>query len=83
MFYSPITSIFRIFYEINGFKDIQNGGSKMADQNGGYLDVKNFIVTSLLLLMTTFLLLDTRILSDMLLLRLGGYTSNSEEILIK
>ena len=31
MFYSPITSIFRIFYEINDFKEIQNGGSKMAD----------------------------------------------------
>ena len=30
MFYSPIVSIFRIFYEINAFKEIQNGGSKMA-----------------------------------------------------
>ena len=30
MFYSPITSIFRIFYEVNDFKEIQNGGSKMA-----------------------------------------------------
>ena len=30
MFYSPINSIFRIFNEINAFKEIQNGGSKMA-----------------------------------------------------
>ena len=30
MFYNPITSIFRIFYEINDFEEIQNGGSKMA-----------------------------------------------------
>ena len=30
MFCCPVTSILRIFYEINGFKEIQNGGSKMA-----------------------------------------------------
>ena len=52
-------------------------------QDGGYFNVKNVIVTSLLLLMATNLLSGTRILSDMLLLRLCGYTSNSEEILIK
>ena len=52
-------------------------------QDGGYFNVKNVIVTSLLLLMVTNLSSDTRILSDMLLLRLCGYTSNSEEILIK
>ena len=52
-------------------------------QDGGYFNVKNVIVTSLLLLMATNLLSDTRILSDMLLLRLCGCTSISEEILIK
>ena len=52
-------------------------------QDGGFFNVKDVIVTSLLLLMTTNLLSGTRILSDMLLLRLCGYTSNSEEILIK
>ena len=31
MFASSMTSIFRIFHEINDFKEIQNGGSKMAD----------------------------------------------------
>ena len=77
MFYSPIISIFRIFYEINDFKEIQNGGSKMA------AIVKNIVVTSVLLLMETNLLSGTGILSDMLLLRLCGYTSNSEEVLIK
>ena len=50
MFFSPITSIFRIVNEINAFKEIQNGGSKMADsrwwiQDGGYFDVKYVIVT--------------------------------------
>ena len=30
MFYSPITSIIRIFNEINDLIEIQNGGSKMA-----------------------------------------------------
>ena len=30
MFYSLRTSIFRIVYEIDDFKEIQNGGSKMA-----------------------------------------------------
>ena len=30
MFYSPTTSIFRTFYQINDIKEIQNGGSKMA-----------------------------------------------------
>ena len=29
MFYSPITSFFMIFYEINDFKEIQIGGSEM------------------------------------------------------
>ena len=52
MFYSSISSIFRIFYEINDFKE-------------------------------TNLLSGTRKLSDMFLLRLCGYTSNSEEIMIK
>ena len=83
MFYSPITSIFRIFYEINDFKEIQNGGSKMADQRWRLFQCKKRIVTSLLLLMVANLLSGTRILSDMLLLRLCGYTSNSEEMLIK
>ena len=45
--------------------------------------LKDVIVTSLLLLMTTNLLPCTRILSEMLLLRLCGYTLNREEILIK
>ena len=71
MFYSPIILIFRIFNEISDFKEIQNSGSKMA-----------VIVTSLLLLMTTNLLSGAKILSDMLLLRLCGYTSNNKEILI-
>ena len=31
MFYCPATSMFRIFNEINHFKEIQNGGSKMED----------------------------------------------------
>ena len=74
MFCSPIPSIFRIFNEIND--------SKWRFQDGGYFAVKNVIVTSLLLLMTNNLLSCTRILSDMLLLRLCGYTSNREEILI-
>ena len=39
--------------------------------------------TSLLLPMATNLLSGTKILSDMLLLKLCGYTSDSEEILIK
>ena len=55
----------------------------MAVQDGGYFTVKNVIVTSLLLLMATTLLSGTGILSDMLLLRLCGYTSNSEEVVIK
>ena len=55
----------------------------MAVQDGGYFNFKNVIVTSLLLLMATKLLLGTRILSDMLMLRPYGYTSNSKEILIK
>ena len=48
-------------------------------QDGGYFNVKDVIVTSLLLLMTANLLLGTRKLSDMLLLRLCGFSSNSEE----
>ena len=43
----------------------------------------NVIVTSLLLLMATNLLSGTRILSDMLMLRLCGNTLNTEEVLIK
>ena len=50
--------------------------------DGGYFDVKNVILTSLLLLMTTNLLSGTKIPSDMLLLSLYGYTLNREEILI-
>ena len=58
---------------------------KMADsrwriQDSCNYDVKDVIVTSLLLLITTNLLSCTRILSDMLLLRLRGYTSNLEEM---
>ena len=52
-------------------------------QDGDYFNVKNVVVTSLLLLIETNLLSGTGILSDMLLLRLCGYTSNSEETLIK
>ena len=52
-------------------------------QDGGHFYVKNVTVTSLLMLMTTYLLSCTSILSDMLLLRLCGYTPNREEILIK
>ena len=52
-------------------------------QDGGYFNVKNVTVTSLLLLMTANLLSGTRIPSDMFLLSLCGYTSNSQEILIK
>ena len=80
MFYSPKSSIFRIFYEINEFKKF-----KMAapSDDGGYFNVKSFIVTLLLLLMASNLFSGTIILSEMLLLRLCGYTSNSEGILIK
>ena len=52
-------------------------------QDGGYFNAKNVMVTSLLLPIATNLLSDTRILSDILLLRLCGYTSNSAGILIK
>ena len=52
-------------------------------QDGAYFNIKDVIVTSLLLLMTNNLLLGKPILSDMLLLRLCGYTSNREEISIK
>ena len=45
--------MFGIFYEINDFKELQDGG---------YFSVKNVIVTSLLLLMATNLLSGTRIL---------------------
>ena len=55
----------------------------MAVQNGGNFNVKNVIMTSLLLLMAPNLLSDTIILSDMLLLRLCGFTSTCEKILIK
>ena len=64
MFYSPTTSIFRILNEINDFKEIQNGESKMAAL------LKYVIVTSLLLLMTTNMLSGIRILSDIILVRL-------------
>ena len=52
MFYSPISSISRIFNEINDFKEIQNGGSRWPIQDGGYFDIKDVIVTSLLLMTT-------------------------------
>ena len=81
MFCRLITSIFKIFNEINDFKEIQSGGFKMTD--GSYFDVKDVIMTSLLLLMITKLLSCTRLLSDMLLQRRCGYTSNREELLIK
>ena len=89
MFNSPIPLIFRISNEIKDFKEIQNGGSKIAHsrwriQDCGYFDVKDVIVASLSLLMTTNLSPFTRILLDMLLqLRLCGYTSHREEKLIK
>ena len=73
MFNSPITSIFRIFNEINDFKEIQN-----RLQDGGYFNVKDVIVTSLSLLMTSYLLSGITILSDMLLVRLCGNTSNNK-----
>ena len=72
MFYSPITLILGIV------KD-----SKWRFQNSDYFNILDVIVTSVSLLMTTKHLLGTRILSDMWLLRLRGYTSNREEILIK
>ena len=31
MIYIPVTSILRIFFEINDFEEIQNSGFKMAD----------------------------------------------------
>ena len=56
---------------------------RLRIQDGGYFDVKDVILTSLLLVMTTNLLSCTIILSDMLLLRLCGYTSSREAILLK
>ena len=56
---------------------------RWRSQDDGYFAVENVIVTPLLLLMTTNLLPYTRILSDMLLLRLCCYTLNREETLIK
>ena len=47
-------------------------------QNGGYFNVENVILTSLLLLMTTNLLPDTIISLDMLLLRLCGYPAKGK-----
>ena len=52
-------------------------------QDGSYFNVKNVIVTSLLLLMATNLFSGPRMLSDMFLLKPCGYTSKSEEIVIR
>ena len=53
-------------------------------KDGGYCNIKDVTVTSLLFLMITNLLSNTIILSNMLLLRVCGYKSNRyENILIK
>ena len=48
-------------------------------QDGGHFNIKVVIFMLLLLLMTTNLLSSSRILSEMFLLRVCGYTSNHDE----
>ena len=51
----------------------------MADPRWQHFNIKDVIVTSSILLMATKLLPDSRVLSDMLLLTVSGYTSNRDE----
>ena len=83
MFYSLINPILGYFMKLTILTKFKMADPRWRIQDGGYFYVKYVIVTSLLLLMLTYPLSGTRILSDSLLLRLCGYTSSSKKILIK
>ena len=70
MFYSPTTSIFRIFNEINAFEEIQNDGSEMVDPRWRLFRCKRRRSDAIIVACDNLPIFMNENLSDMLLLRL-------------